>query len=353
MGKARRAGRADGDAGTTEQATGAEAAPETTAPAGVERGRGGARRAKAPAKASSRPAAGQRSPADSAALAAETPHSTAAPAPAESPRAAPAVGAPGPTSGTAVGLADHASTVDDPPALTALEAPVGDSVRPDAAPTAAASSEALTVQGLQAQLDALERRLERGLRFVHVVADRNQRAIGGHAALLHGLGDALTRAQVLVPAEVAAARDGYLAAAPAPEFRIRVAADVDKYAVPAVEIDCEARLALCKAACCRRPFALSTQDLEEGVLRWDFADPYVNRRDADGRCVHATDACRCGVYAQRPVRCRRFDCRQDASIWIDFDRQIPNPELASLPTPRPAAATREAAAGQDSRPKEG
>jgi len=116
---------------------------------------------------------------------------------------------------------------------------------------------------------------------------------------------------------------------------VRVAPDVDKYTVEPVILDCAERLPLCKAACCRRPFALSTQDLEEGVLRWNWGDPYVIRQDAAGRCCHATDAGSCGVWALRPLRCRGFDCRQDAGIWIDFDRRVPHPDLAALPTPTP------------------
>lgn len=351
MGKARGAGRAHGDAGTTERAPVDEVAPSASSLADAQRRRDRARRDPATATATDS-AAGAATPQNRAASRSAAGRTVAAPAP-----ATPDAPADRPRSGqTAPELAGPlAVSAADAPAATApaLVAAARDALA--AAPTAALADaladapapapeglapQATSLQGLQAQIEALERRLERGLRFVHVVADRNQRAIGGHAALLHGLGDALTRAGAVVPAEVAAARDGYLAAAPAPEFRIRVAADVDKYAVPAVEIDCEQRLSLCKAACCRRPFALSTQDLEEGVLRWDFADPYVNRRDAGGRCVHATEACRCGVYEQRPLRCRRFDCRQDASIWIDFDRWIPNPELAALPAPHPATAAR-------------
>ena len=36
------------------------------------------------------------------------------------------------------------------------------------------------------------------------------------------------------------------------------------------EIDCENRIHLCKAACCRLPFALSKQDVQEGVVKWDL-----------------------------------------------------------------------------------
>lgn len=232
------------------------------------------------------------------------------------------------------------------PAVAPAAAPADDSITgspeaavaaaPEAAPATTEPAAAPDAAALAARVAELEARLERGLRFVHVVMDRNQRAIESHAALLHGLGDAAVRRAGVKAGEVAAARDAYLRSAPPPAFRVRVAPDVDKYAVPAAEVDCAARLALCKAACCRKPFALGTQDLEEGVVKWDWADPYVNRRDAEGRCVHHGEDGGCTVHAQRPLRCRRYDCRDDASVWIDFDRRIPHPDLAALPTPTTA-----------------
>jgi Fe-S-cluster containining protein len=40
--------------------------------------------------------------------------------------------------------------------------------------------------------------------------------------------------------------------------------------------------------------------------------------------------CRCSIYAQRPVPCRAYDCRNDKRIWADFERRIPSPELERL-----------------------
>jgi hypothetical protein len=97
------------------------------------------------------------------------------------------------------------------------------------------------------------------------------------------------------------------------------------------QIDCENRLHLCKAACCRLNFALSKQDVEEGIVKWDFSRPYLIAKDRDGYCRHL-DRCasRCTIYAHRPVPCRGYDCRKDQRIWIDFDQKLVNPELDSL-----------------------
>lgn len=81
------------------------------------------------------------------------------------------------------------------------------------------------------------------------------------------------------------------------------------------EIDCENRLHLCKAACCRLPFALSKQDVQEGIVRWDLGQPYFNARDERGYCTHLEKGtCRCIIYHHRPIPCRGYDCRKDNRV---------------------------------------
>jgi Fe-S-cluster containining protein len=94
------------------------------------------------------------------------------------------------------------------------------------------------------------------------------------------------------------------------------------------EIDCESRLPLCKAACCRLPFALSKQDVKEGIIEWDLGQPYMNARGADGYCSHL-DRCSggCGSYDHRPIPCRGYDCREDKRIWLILRRTV-NPRLS-------------------------
>ena len=100
--------------------------------------------------------------------------------------------------------------------------------------------------------------------------------------------------------------------------------DYDEEAV----IDCESRLHLCRAACCRLELALSRQDVEEGIVQWDLSRPYLIAREADGYCRHLERAtCRCTVWEQRPIPCRGYDCRDDKRIWVDFEQRIINPDL--------------------------
>jgi len=113
----------------------------------------------------------------------------------------------------------------------------------------------------------------------------------------------------------------------------------DKYAAQTAEIDCESRLHLCRAACCKLTFPLSRQDLDEGIIQWDHDDPYMIAHDADGYCPHVErSACHCAVWPNRPLTCRTYDCSQDPKIWVDFENQIVNPDI--LRPGWPAASVR-------------
>jgi Fe-S-cluster containining protein len=103
----------------------------------------------------------------------------------------------------------------------------------------------------------------------------------------------------------------------------------DKYHFQgAADVDCAARIPFCHAVCCRLPFALSEQDVVEGVVQWDPAQPYLIRQEADGRCTHQDRGTGfCSIHARRPVPCRAFTCEHDERIWLDFDAMIVNPAI--------------------------
>jgi len=117
----------------------------------------------------------------------------------------------------------------------------------------------------------------------------------------------------------------------------------DKYKFKVgVQIDCENRLALCRASCCRLRFALSKQDVFEGTIKWDLGQPYMIAHDKNGYCVHLEHGtCRCTVRENRPVPCRAYDCRNDKRIWIDFENKIINPNINRADWPQCEAAAEE------------
>jgi hypothetical protein len=107
--------------------------------------------------------------------------------------------------------------------------------------------------------------------------------------------------------------------------------EFDKYAFDKeADVDCESRLDTCKAICCKLPFALSRQDVEEGIIRWEFGKPYLIAHGDDGYCVHLDrNTYKCTVREHRTVPCRGFDCRDNKQwhIWVDYEKKTLNSEL--------------------------
>lgn len=107
--------------------------------------------------------------------------------------------------------------------------------------------------------------------------------------------------------------------------------EYDKYTFDKeADVDCESRLNTCKAVCCKLPFALSKQDVEEGIIRWEFGRPYLIAHGGDGYCVHLDrNTYKCTVREHRTVPCRGFDCRNNERwhVWVNYEKKILNPEL--------------------------
>lgn len=173
-----------------------------------------------------------------------------------------------------------------------------------------------------------------GLRYAHFRADANTGKLLEVASFLYAAIDVLREKGLIDVAELDR-RKAEAAANLVDKFTERGMGVVyqkperDKYAFEAAAaIDCENRVHLCKAACCKLRFALSRQDVEEGVVRWDFSAPYVIARGPDGYCQHIDGATKCcSVYEQRPIPCRGYDCRADTRIWLDFENRVVNPKL--------------------------
>jgi hypothetical protein len=179
--------------------------------------------------------------------------------------------------------------------------------------------------------------LERGLRAAHLAIAELRADLHHLAAQVVALIDATghdaavdaAAAGVLAQIEQAIEREDGVA-------RLHLGTVPDKYAVAtAGGPPCAELLPLCGARCCTLPVALTTQDLDEGVIRWDYARPYLIRHAA-GRCVHHDAATGgCTEYAARPATCRSYDCRADPRIWSDYAARIPAPPEATARDPRP------------------
>ncbi len=169
-----------------------------------------------------------------------------------------------------------------------------------------------------------------GLRFNHVVESQTRQTLAELRASFYALVETMIATGQLPIDDYERRRQTTMqreAARVQNEPHVMLHDVVDKYALAQLpEIDCEARLPLCRARCCTFVFPLSAQDLDERVVRWDYARPYqIGRRD-DGYCVHnEAGTCRCNVYTQRPAVCRTYDCRRDTRIWVDFEKRIAAP----------------------------
>ncbi len=113
--------------------------------------------------------------------------------------------------------------------------------------------------------------------------------------------------------------------------------DDDKYTVTPADVPCLELMPICKARCCRLRFALSSIDLDEGIIRWDYGKPYqIRQRASDGYCTHNdVDTGHCTVHANRPRICRTYDCKDDKRIWLDFANKIPAPPEAIFASREP------------------
>ncbi len=178
------------------------------------------------------------------------------------------------------------------------------------------------------------RDLEKGVRFLHILGMQTRLDLADSSVRLEALLEELV-ARGVVDLRAMDERRERIRAREAERAQekahVQVSATADKYALDGLpQIDCAARLPLCRGRCCTFTFALSFQDLDERVIRWDYGRPYaIAHRESDGYCVHSDPGAHtCTAYAHRPAVCRTYDCRDDKRIWLDFDARIPAPDAA-------------------------
>lgn len=176
------------------------------------------------------------------------------------------------------------------------------------------------------ELRALERQVERGSLFTHTALGRAGARTREIESFVFGLLDTLLAHETVtldeVERAVVAARRQLDERGEPPEPAVVLRADPESVVdEPPVTVNCEERLPVCHAVCCKLDFPLSAEEVEAGELRWDLGRPYLIRHDEHGRCVHNDpETGACGVYEERPLTCRRYSCAGDERIWTDFER---------------------------------
>jgi Fe-S-cluster containining protein len=190
------------------------------------------------------------------------------------------------------------------------------------------------------QLRQLEQQVERGSLFAHTALSEQAIRTNENEAMINGLVDFLV-GQGLVELDglrgaVESARKETVEKGEFATLGVAIRVDGADATEPPAVVDCDARLPVCKAVCCRLRFALSAEEIESGPMRWDLGQPYLNRVGERGYCHQIDPASgHCGVYEDRPTVCRQYSCAGDARIWKDFDAMQLNQEWidAHLETP--------------------
>jgi Fe-S-cluster containining protein len=194
---------------------------------------------------------------------------------------------------------------------------------------------------ITAALEQLRKEIVGGLMYTHNRANANTSRALETATFLYALIELLAEKGVLATEELDARKDK-IADRVQKRFLSKGMGVVlqeperDKYAFESeAHVDCENRVHLCKASCCRMNFPLSRQDVAEGIVKWDLESPYLIAQTEDGYCRHLDRAsCKCTVREHRPIPCRAYDCSKDSRIWADFANYVINPDLETLFTKR-------------------
>ena len=178
----------------------------------------------------------------------------------------------------------------------------------------------------------LERQVERSQLFTHTALSEGFARVGETSAFVHGLIDVLLAKSLVTEDEVRSAVEnarqqmaaqGELAG-PGTLIRLEEAPEM---ADRTIEVDCQTRLPVCQAVCCKLNFALTIGEIETGIVKWDLGRPYNIRHELDGYCTHLQrNGGGCRVYANRPGVCRHYSCANDSRIWKDFDKMELNTE---------------------------
>jgi Fe-S-cluster containining protein len=168
---------------------------------------------------------------------------------------------------------------------------------------------------------SLQQDFERGLRFSHVMMSINQHEGREGVIFAHALSEVLVDKGIVTKQELETMMaEVSQQLAELPTLKVMLAKSEDKYTSQhAVSINCASRIHLCKARCCTFAFYLTEQDLDEGIVRWDYGRSYWVQRRADGYCVYfQPGSMNCRIHANRP-----YDWREDERVWIDFEEMIP------------------------------
>ncbi|MCX9009871.1 MAG: YkgJ family cysteine cluster protein [Candidatus Methanoperedens sp.] len=184
---------------------------------------------------------------------------------------------------------------------------------------------------ISADFRELEHQIEKGNLFAHTVLTEQIMRINESESYIYGLIDYLIQKGIIQPDElkttVDSVRKEIIEKKEFATLGVALRVDGDEDKEQTVAVNCEERLHICNAVCCRLRFALSVEEIETGRMKWELGKPYYNRHHEHGYChqMNLDKKC-CNIYENRPTVCSKYSCANDKRIWKDFEKMELNQE---------------------------
>ncbi len=186
------------------------------------------------------------------------------------------------------------------------------------------------MKNLERTKKELEDQVERGSLFTHSALSRQSARLNEIESFLYGIIDVLTQKGHMPPEVLKHAVEdvrkemvekGEMSN---PGLALRMDGDKNSEFIP---VNCDERMHICKAVCCKLTFALNAEEVEGGEIRWDLGRPYMIRQKPSCYCTHNNPKDKkCTIYNNRPSVCKKYSCAKDTRIWQDFGKMELNQE---------------------------
>ena len=187
------------------------------------------------------------------------------------------------------------------------------------------------MEKIDSKEDPLERQIIRGTLFTHTALGKQSERVNEIESFLYGAIDLMIKKGIIKEKELSEAakevkKESYEKGEQA-FVGVGIRIEEENEEKEFTPVNCEERMHICKAVCCKLNFALSVEEIESGNAKWDLGQPYFIRHEKTGYCTHidSENSC-CSIYKDRPKVCKKYSCANDQRIWKDFEKMELNTE---------------------------
>lgn len=177
---------------------------------------------------------------------------------------------------------------------------------------------------------SIEKNMEEASLFTHTILSNYAHRINAVETFLYGMADTLMKKGIIEKDDIkqSAIQVQQEIREKGEELHPGLALRVDgKQKQDFVSVNCNERMHICKAVCCKLDFALNAREVESGKLKWELGRPYYIRHKSNGYCIYwEEEEPGCSIYDDRPPTCKAFSCANDKRLWKDFDNMVLNQE---------------------------